>query len=423
MRSPEFFLLFLENSTLYFIILLFISIPFGLMIKKKKIHVIDPFFLVIVGCVCAYVVPFFLYKIGECPYMHLLYFCVSESLFWITFGVCSKPTKFQPYIIVNEIQYSRLLFKISIVIYIVSSLLTYMYVGVALFLEHRQELFANASSGSGLLGRLTGFAGMYIAYYTYHMIIKYRKFRYLFWLLLIIINSMLSGSKGAVLVLLTAYFIYVFFYQGKRPHVKKKYYLLFLLVPVFILMTADSSDSAGFIDALGAFMYRFMAFGDVYWYAYPNNVLEKVSFDHPYWTFFSGLLGPFRLLDYDLVDKSIGIQLFWAVEPSEYGVISGPNARLAVMGYCYWGWFGILFSIFCGWLMAYLLYGIRKYFFQSLLGIFIFGYLYSISVSIITDFSFFLNSVSTFLINIIIYGGFVILFSGFNIRYKRNMYV
>ena len=421
MRSPEFFLLFLERPELYISILLIICIPFGYLIHKRRIHIIDPMFLTVVGCVFAYVIPFFLYITGYCSNNHLLYFCISELVFWIMFLAFSKPTKFRPYQIVNEMQYAKLLFRFSVIIYIATSLLTYLYVGVALFLEHRQELFVNASSGSGLLGRLSGFAGMYILYYTYHMMIKNGRKRYSIFILLIIVNSILSGSKGAVLVLLTVYFIYFVFYQGKVPHVKKKYYLALLLVPILILMWYGESNTTSFIESTGAFMYRFMAFGDTYWYAYPSNTIEKVEFMHPFLTFFQGLLGPFRLVDYNITDKSMGIQLYWLVEPSAYGEVAGPNARLAVMGYCYMGWYGIIFSAFCGWLTAYLMYRIRKYFFHSFLCVFLFGYIYTMVVAIPADFSMFLNTVSTFLINVIIYGGILLLASGLNIRYKKDI--
>lgn len=423
MRSPEFFLLFLDNPGLYFVILFLLSILFIYLFKKYRVHIIDPFFLAIVGCVFAYVVPFFLFFTGNCPIQHFTYFCISESLFWVMFLLTCKPTKFKRYHLVNEMQYARLFFKINVVIYVVSSLLTYLYVGVALFLEHRQELLVEASSGSGLLGRFSGFSALYILYYTYHMIFRYHKYRYSFFIFLVVVNSILSGSKGAVLALLISYFIYVSFYLGKIPHVKKKYFLLLLLVPIFILMTYGGSDSSGFLLASGDFLYRFMAFGDTYWYAYPNNTIEKVEFVHPFATFFQGLLGPFRLIDYNSLDKSIGIQLFWAVEPSATGTITGPNARTAVMGWSFFGWMGLAFSAFCGWLMGFLMYRVRKHFIHSFLSVFVFGYLYQISVTICTDFSFFLNSLSSFLINLFLYGGLLLLMTGFNIKYKKDICV
>ena len=418
MNSVDFVSLLFEKYPIYLVLLCIQLVFFTILVRKKKISIIDPFFFQIVGCAFANIIPFFLYLTGQCPQKHFIFFVISETAFWVVLLLFWKPTKFAGYKIINEHQYARLLFWMCLSVYMLSNILTYIYVGIALNMESRLELYTE-SSGLGILGRLSDFACLYIVYYSFDKILKCRRKKYAIVFLFVIVNSFLSGSRSSILILLVGYYIYAYFYVGKMPRVKKKYIALILLFPVLLISMSAVSDSGGFYDSLGEFSYRVLSYGDCYWSAYPDNMIDTVKFNSPFKTFFSGLLGPFRIIDVSKIDISIGTQLLWNANPLKEGIMGGPNSRPPIMGWCYFGWSGIFFTAFCGWLSSMLLFRLRKLFPNSFLGVFVYGYLYYLSTMILTDFSLFLGSLATMLINLILYGSLLLLLSDLKIKYVR----
>lgn len=416
MSLSELVLLYLYNTELYYWILLGMIIVGGIVIKKNHISIIDPFFMAIISCICAYTIPFFLYKTGYCSVRNFWYFTLSESVFWISFFSFKKTTKFKKIVFIKEKECARILFYISLVVYLYATIYTYTHIGIPLFMRSRLELYEN--TGLGFLGRFTDFASFYLCYYTFHEIITMRKKKYILVLGVIAINLFLSGSKGAILILLTTFFVYYWFYLGKKARIKWKYILLVIPFPILVLMMQAETEELPVSDALSLLGIRLMAYGDVYLYAYPNDIIDQVKILHPFYSFLKPLLAPLRLMTTEATDNAIGLQLFWTVNPSYTGMNQGPNARMAIMGWCYFKWLGILFSAFCGWLLAFILYRGRKYFPHSFLGICIYGYLYNFSFSIITDFSLFLGSLATLVINLLFYGVIVLLLLNFKIRYR-----
>lgn len=418
MSSIDFFLLLDANRNLYYVILVAIGLLAVFYIKKKQIHILDPLFMMVIGCVFAYAVPFFLYYTHNCSFTNFIYFLISESVFWITFVATSKPSRFKPYEIVNESNYSALFFKICAFVYTLTSVLTYVYIGVGIYMESRLELYSTSEiPGSGVLGRFAEFSCFYILFYSFHKILKFKRKKYYFWLLFVIINSIFSGSRSSVFVVLTAFFVYTAFYQGRLPKIKWKYLLAIGSVPILVVLIASAAED--FSTSILVLLSRFVSNGDCYWQAYPDNAIDSVKIVHPFNTFFKGILLPFRLANSNLTDPSIGSQLWWMANPQFDGVEGGPNARLALFGWSYFGWAGILFSTFVGWLMSFMLYKSRRYFPNSFLCVFVYGYLYMISISMLTDFSLFLGSLATMLMNLLFYGCLLVLFSGLKLKYKR----
>ena len=422
MQLSELIIVFLSNIKLYFVILLLLSLMAFLVIRKLHITIFDPFFLTIISCAFAYTVPFFLYNTGNCSDKHLWYFVISETFFWFFFFIYRKSSNFISGQLSKEKEYSRLLFYVCLLVFLGTSIYTYTYIGIPLFMESRLELFSETPPGMGILLRLVGFASFYVVFYAYHMMFTSKKIKYLVIIVIVGLDQFLSGSKGGIWILFIIFFIYYYFYLGRIPKVKPLYLLVVLPFPLIVISMRAVSGEASLEGAVTELLSRFMAFGDCYSYAYPNDVIDSVKISHPFNSFFKSLLAPFRLVDTNYTDNAIGLQLFWDVNPAFEGKNLGPNARLAIMGWCYFGWMGILFSAFCGWLLSFIIYRSRKYFLNSFLGIFSFGYIYNMSFSIITDFSLFLGNVATFIINIIVYASIILILSDFKLKYIRNKF-
>lgn len=408
MRTPEFWILYLQNPLLYFKILLLVALCCIPLFKKFSKSIIDPFFYALVSAVFAYAIPIYLYSLGYCSDKNFIFFVVSEAVFWfVLISYPIKHTTFAKRKIAGEELYAKYVFKLAFVIYMISELYTFIYIGIPLFMDYRQEIYVG--TGAGFLGRFATFASSYVVLYSYYQILTKKNKKYLLYFVLVVITGLLSGSKGAILTFLTWYFIYEFFYIGKKPKVKLKYMLLILCFPIIVLVLYKGSTSGDVGGAIVDFLFRFMANGDCYWAAYPYDNIQFIHIKQPLISLFSGFLAPLRLISYDIVEPAIGNQLFWLVEPSEYGKIAGPNARLAITGWCYFGWGGIIFSALSGWLVSFCIYSSKKFFTRSILGIFLYGLLFQSAISYFTDPALFFNNISSILMNILIYGFYIII--------------
>ncbi len=410
MRTPEFWILYTLNPFLYFKILFLVALICIPLFKKFTKSIIDPFFYALVSAVFAYTIPVFLYLQGYCSLKHFAFFVLSETFFWLVLlGYPKKHTMFNSQKIVGEEIYAKIVFKIAFIIYIASELYTYIYIGIPLFMDYRQEIYVG--TGSGFLGRFSSFASSFVIWYSYYQILKKKNKKYVIYFVFIVITGLLSGSKSAILTFLIWYFIYEHFYVGKRVKVKIKYLTLILCFPIAVLLLYKGSTSGDISGAIGDLLFRFMANGDCYWMAYPYDNIQFIHIKQPFISLFSGFLAPLRFISYDIVEPAIGNQLFWLVEPTEYGKIAGPNARLAITGWCYFGWCGIAFSALSGWLVSYCIYSAKKFFPKSIFGVFLYGLLFQAAISYFTDPGLFFNNISSFIMNILIYGFVVMILS------------
>lgn len=422
MKIGEFFtLIFYDNWIIYSSLLLCLFIVFIPVFRKYTHGILDPFFYNLVFVIMGYTIPFLLYFTGYCEANHLSYFIVSESLFWLSFIYFSKfKKKFASYKIYKEENFLPVLYDIALFIFLFTNLYTYMFIGIPLFLESRQELYTEAPAGSGLLGRLSAFALYFILLYSFYMIFDKQKWRYSYIWLLVAIQCFLSGSKGSIIIIIHTYFIYQFFFKKSVPKLPLVYIPLLFLFPLYVLIYSGASLSDGLWDAFLSFMVRLVANGDVYWMAYPYNDIDLIHYEYPLLNFFSGILGPFRIVPYDLLEPSVGLLLQWNIEPTEYGKIAGPNARIAILTYAYFRWGGLISCVFLGWLTAFLMYYCRKYFTNSFLGILFYGFLYrSLTVVIIDPALMFLN-MANLIFNVLLYGFILILILRFKLFFIRT---
>ena len=108
---------------------------------------------------------------------------------------------------------------------------------------------------------------------------------------------------------------------------------------------------------------------------------------------FSGILGPLRLVPYEDMEPAIGLQLEWTLYPQYEGISMGPNARMPVLSYVYFGWLGCLFAFVIGRIGAILMYSFSALFPRSLLTAAFSGYCYVVVQSIFTDVCLFVSNI------------------------------
>jgi hypothetical protein len=130
----------------------------------------------------------------------------------------------------------------------------------------------------------------------------------------------------------------------------KKIVVISLLLVTFIISIQSKEKNEEFEEAINPaveMISRFVYSGDIYWYAYPDNIYKIIPPNRPLEALFGDFLGLFRLYDWDELPSAIGLTLKRYHHPSD--VISGSNARHNVFGLIYFGFYGsILFSFLIG---------------------------------------------------------------------------
>lgn len=102
-----------------------------------------------------------------------------------------------------------------------------------------------------------------------------------------------------------------------------------------------------FTTSIIELLARFVFYGDIYWQAYPNDLLSVLNDSSPFKALFSDFLGSFRLIDWANLPTPIGIDLYKSVHSVD--LMTGPNARHNVFGLLYFGYAGsCLFSAVIG---------------------------------------------------------------------------
>lgn len=185
-------------------------------------------------------------------------------------------------------------------------------------------------------------------------------------LALVIVNVLLSGSKGSLLVIVgIIYYCAVFFERSGRPlansltrMIKAHPLLLMFVVFVGFMLVAWIRYDVGPLAILVA---RVAMSGDIYYLAYPNHVLDNIHT--------SGILAALfpgwgSLLGVQEKGLPLGVQVFEYV--MGYERLEAPNARHNVFGLVHLGYvFSVLYSGFLGYLLGFarfqlLLYSKRR---------------------------------------------------------------
>lgn len=422
MSFEEFFITcFFDNIGLYLCILGIILVLFIPIYKKISHSVCDPTFFLLTMTAFAYAMPFFLYYLDECSFRNLLYFLLSETVFWFFFFACRKKNvDFNSYVIGDEERVCKKFFYIAFILYFFCTVLTYVYVGIPLFARSRQNIYENALPGMALLAKLSSFGLAYVLFYSFHQILTHKRKLYYVYFLFALLTCLLSGSKGSILLILFSYFGYKYFFKNEKIELSLRYYLLIALFPLCTLMLSFESNAENISIALGRLLARFVANGDTYYMAYPDDIIDTLHYKNPFSNLFLGVLGPLRLVSYSNVEPLVGVNLYWIVVPGDYGMIAGPNARLAVMGWAYFKWMGLLLSACCGWFAAFLMYNCKRFFSHSILGVFLFFQLYSKSLSLLTDPNMVISNLFDLCLNVFIYVLFYLFISNFKIRLIKH---
>lgn len=361
--SPEEFLsdVFFPNMYLYFICL---AVALGVLyplFKYRARCLIDPMVFNLFTAGTANAVVIFLYATRQITFEKFAYMELVQLVFWIAFYISSRKIfKIKRRITRRKWGgFDSFFFKICFTVFFLTQIIYFVINGIPIFNDNRFAQNIDNSSGIlGLLTRASSCVNMMLLIYVIHLLLYKRSKKGYIASWLIILFSLLSGSKSFILSFVFAFFYYSVYYNRKIPRLKKKYAVLIALTPlIVILLSGMATDGLGSIVFL---LYRFMANGDMYWYALPNDVIDNANFNCDgivNITYF--LWGPFRhVLGFEvdsLTMQTVGSLVFALVRGSlpDGGA---PNSPFSITLWVFYRWFSLIVVIPLAYLHSFLCY-------------------------------------------------------------------
>ena len=426
MTHFEYYKLFYDNFFLYMLLLLLCSFPFYKIWNKYTYTWFDPLRITIFTNIFTTTVVFFLYLTKQIEAGIFIQFITSIVVFWLAFIIFAKrQPSYSSKTMNNYGELAFILFILFLALFISLTSLTYFLLGIPLLANTRLETYAG--SGLGVFGRLIPFFKTYCLFYSFYMWdsckkINVIKFFLIFVFFIFIVTGILSGSRSSFFQLIFVFWGYHHFYKRDTQQLARYYRFLILAVLVSIMSFSIKSEFFNFIGAANKFILRAISSGDNYYMALPNNIIANVDIGIWYKHLFYGLLGPLRIINGDSVPPPVGYQLTWLTNPGIYGLATGPLSSPPLLGYIYFGWGGVFFSLIIGIFCSFAIFKLPYMLPRGVITSSISFYLYSSIIAFIGDVCLGMGYLFDTILNIIFV--VVILFGVFliGILYPKQFY-
>jgi len=371
MLSIEFMKYLLDDFYIYFAILVCYTCGYFYLVRKYIYTILDPLFLyTLYSCFGGTIVVFMFYK-DVISLQYFLSYLFTQAAFVLGFRVfrplnllkirpsasnCSKNRSTNTFI--------PRLYIVSSLVYIISQIVSYSVGGIPLLYKSRLDFYIS-DSGFGVISRIIYVTALVTIFLLIHRFNNWKGNIFLrlydvFVLFNVITNSVLSGSKSSFLTLLSVVFYYSIFslrMNGRAEFfykIKKYQYLMLSFAVVVAISVALIQDMGQYGEKVGliAFVNRLVLSGDVYVNAYPYAVIEYMQWHNPFLVIFQDFIGLFRIVSWENLPTTLGIELFRYLVPESDTV--GPNPRHNVFGLVYFGFYGsILFSFGIGFVLSF----------------------------------------------------------------------
>lgn len=405
MNTFNYFDFVFNNLELYLISVLIVLIVYYFFFRKYFISILDPLTYTFFFSSMAITVPVFLFLTNEINSRIFYSFLFTQLSFFIGFRVF-PPIKLKTLLNKNvnkllitakEIRLIKWFFIVTGFFTIILQLFSYKFFGIPLFSEYRLAIYGESGGISNLLKRVIEVSlQCYIFLTIYFINYKHKRlfFKYFTRLsvILLVIFSVLSGSKGAFISFGLAFFIYALYSMkwGDTAIFKKinfftlKFGVVALFIAIIVVLLSENGS-----NPLNFLLMRIAQSGDVYYMAYPNEILDKIPSANWFLSLFASPLSLLGLISRSDVPYPMG---FFLMEYHNPGIeFKGPNARMNVFSYVY---FGILYSpVYCFVIGVILSFVRNKLFYllpSSILGCILYFLLLSAALKIETDFHSFL---------------------------------
>lgn len=301
-----------------------------------------------IGFSCTNVI--FLYLLSKISKVLLLNFFATEILFYFIVLAFQHLLKLKKLYISKKKQFITKSKNVEFYVYVLFFLEVLFFILKYKFLGVRS--FSKQGGGTGLILRLQWVIIPLSTYSIIYYCFTYRKKKSFLLLFIKLVFMLFSNSRSSILTMFLTLLLF-YFLNPQNIYIKsfiKKYLVKLILISIAGALTIIMlmSNGGSLFDAIITLVYRFIAFGDCYVWAYPNDALFKSIGEISLFHYLSAdFLSTFRFLP-----RSYGDAINISGKLVEYiagpGIPEGPNARFNVVGLACFGYGGsILFAILC----------------------------------------------------------------------------
>lgn len=358
MNSFDYFELVFNNWVEYLESFLIVMIVYYYVYRRYFISILDPFTFASFFSAMAVTVPVFLFLINEISTRLFMSFLITQLSFFIGFRVFS-PIDMNRYKLVKEkevndqeIRFLKWLFIIIGVSNILMQIFSYKLFGIPLFAEKsRLAIYGESGGVNNILKRVLDITSPFHIFLTIFFVYSKNK-KLMFKLftnlsvIIILIFSIFTGSKSAFMTFGIAFFVYSLYsikwgdwslFLVLKKFLLKFVVVVFLIAIVVIYITEDSDNPLVFL------LFRLGQSGDVYYMSYPNAIIDKIPSVNWFVGLFASPLSLLGIIPRSTIPEPMGYFIMQYHYPTVE--FKGPNARLNVFSYVY---FGIIYSpIYC----------------------------------------------------------------------------
>lgn len=411
MNTYDFFDLVVDNGWMYFVSVIFVFCVYFILFRKYFISILDPLTYTFFFSAMAITVPVFLFLVDEIKTRIFTSFLSTQISFFIGFklfstiriGALAKNGRKDQ--LGFQLKWTKWFFVVAGFSTVTLQLISYKLFGIPLFAESRLGIYGDSGGINNLLKRIIEVAlQCYIFLTIFFINYKNKNFTFKvftnFSVLIIAVFSILSGSKGAFVSFGLAFFIYALYAMrwGDKTIFNgiRKFSLRFGVVAVFlavVVITLSESDS----NPLFFLLLRIAQSGDVYYMAYPNEVIDNIPSSNWFISLFASPLSLLGIIPRSEVPYPLGFSLMEYHNPGVQ--FKGPNARMNVFAYVYFGiWFSPVYSFVIGAVLSFFRNKLFHLLPANIFGCILYFLLLSAALKIETDFH---SSLADFL-NIIV---------------------
>ena len=237
-----------------------------------------------------------------------------------------------------------------------------MLVGIPVLMDSRLEIYV-VGGGFGIINRIIQVTTPISIYCTMYILLvrlsrhEMEKLIAKFYLIVLIIFGLLSGSRTFMLPIVFGFYFFLFL-NGKicknavieiyTEHSRR----LIVVVGILMFISVGISKKFNILAVAGTIAERIVSYGDVFFASYPNSLIEQVQGVSLFNFIFGDLFRALRLVPLEFVQQPIGFEIY-NLANNTIAVLKGPNPRHNVLGYINWGFYGsIVFSFCCGILLS-----------------------------------------------------------------------
>lgn len=332
MRSTEFVLLFYENAALFLTLWAAIFALYRLLFWRTVKSIFDPlyFWIIFTNSICTADVVF-MSILGEIKEYYTLSYLLSECALLSGILLFSRQQAIIESSSVSPlfVQRLRLGMAVTIVLFIGTTLMVYADRGIPLLLDSRAEA-SGGGSGFGFITRISQTANLLFVlfYYAKSKVTGMPNTNVeRLMLLLSILFNFLSGFKAFFLLYLFGYFITSG--RNKASSWKRDVYAVLAGTIAIIALFALVFNTSDINLILIQLMSRLLSSGDVYFMAYPNNVIEQLPTQGFFFQMFGSLLASFRLISWEQAPMNYGYVINEVVNHNDF--LFGPTFRYNVL--------------------------------------------------------------------------------------------